>query len=151
VAGAPIGAELVQGDARRQEDEDEPKSKSIIIVVATDAPLLPHQLKRLARRASLGLARTGSISGNGSGDIFLAFSTANAGAASADGTTEVAMISNSRISALFEATVQATEEAIINALIAAETMTGRGGTTAQAIPHDRVRDILTKYGRLQPR
>ncbi len=128
--------------------EDDQASKSIIIVVATDAPLLPHQLKRLARRASLGLARTGSISGNGSGDIFIAFSTANPGAASAPDTSQVSMLSNQRITALFEAAVQATEEAIINALIAAETMTGINGTTSSAIPHEQVRDILRKYGRL---
>ncbi len=121
---------------------------SIIIVVATDAPLLPHQLKRIARRASLGVARTGGISGNGSGDIFVAFSTANAGAASARPTAEIALLSNSQISALFGATVEATEEAIINAMIAAETMVGRDGNRSDAIPHDRLREILRTYNRL---
>ena len=150
IAGAPVGADLAQSDAARDDDEDA-RTKSIIIVVATDAPLLPHQVERIARRASLGLARTGAIASNGSGDIFLAFSTANAGAASAAATSQVAMIPNSRISALFEATVQATEEAIINALIAAESMTGFNGASAQAIPHERVREILRRYGRLQAR
>jgi L-aminopeptidase/D-esterase-like protein len=97
------------------------------------------------------LARTGSISGNGSGDIFIAFSTANPGAASARGNPRVTMLSNRYITDLFEATVQATEEAIINALIAAETMTGMNGRTVSAIPHERVRDILRKYGRLESR
>jgi D-aminopeptidase len=147
IAGVPVGAEVSQGGAGREEENEAPRTKSIIIIVATDAPLLPHQLQRIARRAALGLARTGSIASNGSGDIFLAFSTANAGAASATQATNVAMLPNQRISPLFEATVQATEEAIINALIAAETMTGRGGTTVQAIPHDRVREILRRYGR----
>ena len=111
---------------------------SIIIVVATDAPLLPHQLERVARRATMGLARTGATSGNGSGDIFLAFSTANDGVAAAPREIHVNMLSNSRISALFSATVEATEEAIINALIGAETMTGVDGRKVEAIPHDRV-------------
>ncbi len=123
---------------------------SIIIVVATDAPLLPHQLKRLARRAALGLARTGSVSSNGSGDIFIAFSTANANAASAPETAQVSMMSNARIGAIFEATVQATEEAIINALVAAEPMTGVDGHRAEAISHDALRQALRKYGRLTP-
>jgi len=121
---------------------------SIIIVVATDAPLLPHQLKRIARRASLGVARTGGISGNGSGDIFVAFSTGNAGAAAARPTTEITLLSNSQISALFGATVEATEEAIINAMIAAETMVGRDGNRSDAIPHDRLRELLRAYNRL---
>ena len=97
---------------------------SIIIVVATDAPLLPHQLKRMARRASLGLARTGSISGNSSGDIFIAFSTANPHADAEPGPNTVKTVSNERISPLFSATVEATEEAIVNAMVGAKTMTG---------------------------
>jgi L-aminopeptidase/D-esterase-like protein len=119
---------------------------SIIIVVATDAPLLPHQLKRVARRASLGLARTGATSGNGSGDIFIAFSTANPGAASAN-VAQVQMVSNDRINGIFIATVQATEEAIVNALVAAETMSGVNGRTIDALPHDRLRAVLKQYGR----
>jgi L-aminopeptidase/D-esterase-like protein len=150
IAGVPVGIELPEPTTPPGNDQDF-ASKSIIIVVGTDAPLLPHQLKRLARRASLGLALTGSIASNGSGDIFLAFSTANPRAASATDTAPVAMLSNARITSLFEATVQATEEAIINALVAAETMTGMGGRTSHAIPHDRVREILKKYGRVAVR
>ncbi len=142
-AGVDLGA-----DAGSQIDLDPDGRGSIIIVVATDAPLLPHQLKRIARRASLGVARTGGIAGNGSGDIFVAFSTANPATASAQPTTEITILSNSRISALFEATVQATEEAIINAMIAAETMVGRDGNRSEAIPHERLREILREYNRL---
>jgi L-aminopeptidase/D-esterase-like protein len=120
---------------------------SIIIVVATDAPLLPHQLERIARRASLGLARTGATSGNSSGDIFIAFSTANAKAASASDVASVQMLSNDRISALFSATVQATEEAIVNALVAGETMTGANGRVIERLPHDTLKTLLKKYGR----
>jgi L-aminopeptidase/D-esterase-like protein len=144
VAGVPVGAE-VPLPPRRGADQE---LGSIIIVVATDAPLLPHQLERVARRASLGLARTGATSGNGSGDIFLAFSTANQRAASNPDVAHVEMLSNDRISAVFAATVQATEEAIINALVAAETMTGADDRTVEALPHARVRELLKKYGRL---
>ncbi len=150
IAGVPVGVEIANTPQRGGRDDDR-ASKSIIIVVATDAPLLPHQLKRLARRATLGLARTGSISSNGSGDIFVAFSTANPGAASAPDTAQVRMLSNRRITAIFEAVVQATEEAIINALIAAETMTGVNGNTSPAISHEQVRDILRRYRRLESR
>lgn len=101
----------------------------------------------MSRRAALGLARTGATSGNGSGDIFIAFSTANAGAASARDAATVQMLSNDRISAIFSATVQATEEAIVNALVAAETMTGANDRTIPALPHDRLRVLLKKYGR----
>ena len=143
IAGVPVGREFpltARGPAAEE-------LGSIIIVVATDAPLMPHQLKRLARRASLGLARTGATSGNSSGDIFIAFATANAGAAQSSDVAQVAMLSNARISALFSATVEATEEAIVNALVAAETMTGAGGRTVEALPHARLRDVLKKYGR----
>jgi len=150
VGGAPVGTELADAPADRQEDEA-PSSKSIIVVIATDAPVLPHQLKRIARRASLGLARTGSTSNNFSGDIFLAFSTANRGAAAAGGSVQVNMVANPRMSALFDATVQATEEAIVNALIAGETMKGNKGAVVAAIPHDRLREVLEKYGRLERR
>jgi L-aminopeptidase/D-esterase-like protein len=121
---------------------------SIIIVVATDAPALPHQMKRLARRASLGLARNGSVSGNSSGDIFVAFSTSNPGADRAESPPPVAMLSNSELGRLFEPTVQATEEAVINALVAAETMTGIEDRKIRALPHEIVRQILKKYNRL---
>jgi len=153
VAGVPVGRELPQDAAARGEDQAIGRDAlgetgSIIIVVGTDAPLLPHQLKRVARRAALGLARTGSVSSNGSGDLFIAFSTANAGAGEAADTAQVTMLSNERIGAVFEATVQATEEAIINALVAAETMTGANGQRFEAISHEGLRQVLRKYNRL---
>jgi L-aminopeptidase/D-esterase-like protein len=142
IAGVPIGREIPEHPAYGQD------VGSIIIVVATDAPLLPHQLKRLARRATMGLARTGSISGNGSGDIFIAFSTANPSAARTQGIVDLKMLPNDDMDPLFEATVQATEEAIVNALVAAETMTGADNHTAIALPHDRLQQVLGKYNRL---
>ena len=152
VAGVPVGQEIAPS---RPRGGDEAFARdalgelgSIIIVVATDAPLLPHQLKRVARRASLGLARTGSVSSNGSGDIFIAFSTANANAGAARDATQVSMLPNARIGSVFEGTVQATEEAIVNALVAAETMTGIDGNRADAIPHDALREILRRHDRL---
>jgi L-aminopeptidase/D-esterase-like protein len=148
IAGVPVGMEITENriayENSAQFDRD---VGSIIIVVATDAPLLAHQLKRLARRASLGVARTGSSSGNGSGDIFIAFSTANAGAAKAD-VAQLTMLSNDRLDTIFEATVQATEEAIINALVAAETMTGIDHHKVFAIGHDRLKEVMKKYNRL---
>jgi D-aminopeptidase len=148
IAGVPVGAEMSKGQDRPTRPGDDEELGSIIIVVATDAPLLPHQLKRLARRTTHGLGRTGATSGNGSGDIVIAFSTANPGAASASRAAQVAILSNQLISALFDATAQATEEAIINALVAAETMTGRDNYTVEALPHDRIKAILKKYNRL---
>jgi L-aminopeptidase/D-esterase-like protein len=121
---------------------------SIIVVIATDAPLLPTQLKRLARRVTLALGRLGSISGNDSGDIFIAFSTANAGAGLADKAVAVTMLPNDLMDDLFEATVQATEEAIVNALVAAKSMTGIDGHTVNALPHGQLQAILKKYNRL---
>jgi L-aminopeptidase/D-esterase-like protein len=118
-------------------------------VVATDAPLAPHQLKRIARRASLGIARTGGTSGNGSGDIFIAFSTANAGAGMASDPATVTILPNGRMDPLFDATAHATEEAIVNAMVAAETMVGRDGHRTVAVPHDGLREALRKYNRLQ--
>jgi D-aminopeptidase len=147
IAGAPIGADIPVQPARGGDDVEPREQGSIIIVIGTDAPLLPHQLERVARRASLGLARTGATSGNGSGDIFIAFSTANAKAASAGDVATVQMLSNDRISAVFSATVQATEEAIVNALVAAETMTGADNRTVPALSHDTLRSLLKKYGR----
>src|SRR4029079_10686282 len=144
LAGVPSGAEIPMTPARTGGDQE---VGSIIIVVATDAPLLPHQLERIARRATLGLARTGATSGNGSGDIFIAFSTANPKAASAAGVASVQMVSNDRISALFSATVQATEEAIVNALVAGETMRGIDDRLVTALPHDTLKSLLKKYGR----
>jgi L-aminopeptidase/D-esterase-like protein len=152
VAGIPVGRELTCEEwPCRAAVASENRDGSIIIVIATDAPLLAHQLKRLARRASLGLARTGASSGNGSGDIFVAFSTANTGAAKSADTVSVTMIPNGRMDPLFDATVQATEEAIVNALVAAETMTGRDGHRVIALPHDAVRDVLKKFNRLAVR
>jgi L-aminopeptidase/D-esterase-like protein len=121
---------------------------SIIVIVATDAPLVAHQCKRLARRIPLGIARVGTVAHNGSGDIFITFSTANPGAAYAEGTVSVNMVPNGKMNPLFKATVQATEEAIINALVAAEDMVGVNGNTVYALPHDRLRAILKKYNRL---
>jgi L-aminopeptidase/D-esterase-like protein len=143
IAGAPVGYEItghpVWGD----------DTGSIIVVVATDAPLLPSQMKRIAKRVTLGLGRLGSISGDGSGDIFIAFSTANPGTGLAQkNPVGVQMLPNDRMDALFEATVQATEEAVVNALVAAKTMIGADGHTVEALPHDRLREVLKKYNRL---
>lgn len=148
IAGAPVGVEIPESEAQAWRPYAPHDTGSIIIVVATDAPLLPHQLKRLARRASLGLARTGSVSGNGSGDIFIGFSTANPGASEPTGIVQLNMVPNGRMNPLFAATVQATEEAIVNALVAAETMTGLDNHTVMAIPPDRLRQVLKKYNRL---
>jgi D-aminopeptidase len=143
VAGVPVGREIPEHRAY-EEDVD---TGSIIIIVATDAPLLSHQLNRLARRASLGLARTGAVSGDGSGDIFIAFSTAPI--TFKDNKASVVMLENEAMNPLFKATVEATEEAIMNAMIAAETMTGRDNHKVIALPHDRLREALKKYNRLQ--
>jgi len=124
-----------------------PELGSIIIVVATDAPLLPHQLERVVKRTALGLGREGSIASNGSGDIFVAFSTANPGAAADTGRVSLTMLPNEHLDPLFAATVQATEEAITNAMLAAETMTGADSVRAYALPHERLREIMRKYGR----
>jgi len=142
IAGVPVGKEIPEHPAYGED------VGSIIIVIATDAPLIPTQMKRLARRASLGLGRDGSYSGDGSGDIFVAFSTANPGAASPKGVHDLKMLPNDSLDPLFLATVQATEEAVVNAMLAAETMTGIDGHTAIALPHDRLREVLKKYNRL---
>src|SRR5687768_2507830 len=122
---------------------------SIIVVVATDAPLLPHQLERIARRVSLGMGRLGSFAGNSSGDLFLAFSTANPGAAKPEGTPSMVMLPNDRIDPLFRATIEATEEAVVNAMLAAQTMTGADGIRVFGLPGDRVMAALRKYGRVK--
>jgi D-aminopeptidase len=122
---------------------------SIIVIVATDAPLLPHQLERIARRVGMGLGRLGSWAGNSSGDLFLAFSTANAGAARAEGTPSLTMLPNDRIDPLFSATIDATEEAVVNAMLAAQTMTGADGIRASGLPGDRVVAALRKYNRMK--
>ena len=169
VAGVPVGEEIT--DLRPCIALDDPKVRpqtprcgqeqprspaprdeelgSIIVIVGTDAPLLPHQLKRIATRVSLGIARAGGFGGNGSGDIFLAFSTANAQTGGSQGVQRVEMLPNAAMNALFYGTVQATEEAILNAMLAATTMTGADGLRIHALPHDRLLAALRKYGRLK--
>ena len=127
----------------------EKEAGSIIVVVATNAPLLPHQLERVTRRSALGIGRTGGFGGNSSGDIFVAFSTANPKAATAESVSKVEMLPNEKVNPLFYATVQATEEAILNALLAAETMTGADGVRVYALPHDQLLAALRKFGRLK--
>jgi D-aminopeptidase len=142
IAGVPVGREI-PGSVYKED------TGSIIIVIATDAPLLPGQLKRLARRASLGLARTGSVSGNGSGDLFLAFSTANPHVAGPEQVTHtVQTIPNDLMDPLFAGTVQATEEAIVNALVDNHDMVGRDDHKVSALPHARLIELLKKYNRL---
>ena len=150
IAGVPVGKEIPEDPAYGTTTFAEDDWGSIIVVVATDAPLLAHQLKRLARRVSLGIGRNGSISGNGSGDIFIAFSTANSGAAKPDGLAQLTMLPNDHLDPVFAATVQATEEAIINAMVAAETMTGIENHKVISLPHDKLREVLKKYNRLNP-
>jgi D-aminopeptidase len=149
IAGVPVGLELPKEPAYSSTGAfDQDDWGSIIVVVGTDAPLLPHQLKRLARRVSLGLGRNGSISGNGSGDIFIAFSNANPGAGNPKAPLQLTMLPNERMDPIFAATVQATEEAIINAMVAAETMIGADNHKVVALPHDELRVVLKKYNRL---
>lgn len=145
IAGVPVGQELTPPPLLVPKP---PGSGSIIVVVATDAPLLPIQLKRLAKRTILGVGRIGGLGENSSGDLMLAFSTANPGAVSAKKTATVLMVPNEEMNPLFAATEQATEEAIVNALIAAKTMTGANGITVEGIPHDQVQQALKKYNRL---
>jgi len=164
VAGVPVGQEITDprpcyegpnldsahaaercpaGVTRPEKDQG-----SIIAIVATDAPLLPHQLRRVARRAALGIGRMGGIAGAGSGDLFIAFSTATTGSPGEHGVRPVRMLGEERIDPVYEATVQATEEAIINAMLAAKTMRGADGYVVPALPHDRLKHVLRKYGRL---
>ncbi|MGH7248279.1 MAG: P1 family peptidase, partial [Pseudomonadota bacterium] len=148
IAGVPVGKEIPENKVWAKAGRKGQDTGSIIIAVATDAPLVAHQLKRLARRAALGLARTGTISGNGSGDIFIAFSTANPHAADPAGLRHLEMVPNDQMDPLFEATVEATEEAIVNAMVGAETMTGINDHWVEALPHARLREVLKKYNRL---
>lgn len=158
VAGVPVGREITDLQPKRGDQTSSIGGKkigegdgSIIVILATDAPLLPHQLKRIAQRISLGVGKVGGRGENSSGDIFLAFSTANAAEIGKDeGIANVQMLPNDRINMLFWATAQATEEAIVNALVAAETTTGYKGNTVYALPHERLRDTLKKYNRLSP-
>ena len=148
VAGVPVGRHLRADRVYSKAETTAAESGSIIIVIATDAPLLPHQLERLSRRASLGLARMGSSAGNGSGDLFLAFSTANRTALAGGELAQATFLPNDRMDALFVATVQATEEAITNALIAGRDMQGNEGRYAKGIDHAALIDILKRYNRL---
>jgi D-aminopeptidase len=166
VAGVPVGQEIKADQpcydtdrplGREQEEmrcptRSEPGREhgSIIVIIGTNAPLLPHQLRRLARRATLGIGRMGGVSGAGSGDLFLAFSTARVEEhGDSIGVLPLTMLNDERIDPIYEATVQATEEAIINALLAAQTMTGADDLRVTALPHDQLRSILRKYGRLK--
>jgi D-aminopeptidase len=142
IAGVPVGSEIPDHPTSGQD------IGSIIVIVATDAPLIPTQLKRLARRVPLGLGRDGSFSSNESGDIFIAFSTANPGSANPKGLRQLTMLPNDSLDPIFLATVQATEEAVVNAMVAAETMRGIDNHEVIALPHDRLREILKKYNRL---
>ncbi len=150
VAGVPVGREWPE-DAPFTAEYGRPNELgSIIVVIATDAPLLPTQLKRIATRAAMGISRTGGTAGNGSGDIFVAFSTANAAAASADaGLQQAAFLPNDQLDGLFESTVLAVEESIVNAMVAARTMTGVDGHRLVAIDHARLQRILEQYRRLE--
>lgn len=143
IAGVNVGHEIPEHTVWNED------VGSIIVVVATDAPLIPTQLKRIAKKVSLGLGRDGSYSGDGSGDIFIAFSTANSGAGGAKGPHPLTMLPNESLDPIFLATVQATEEAVINAMVAADTMTGIDNHTVIALPHDRLREVLKKYNRLE--
>jgi L-aminopeptidase/D-esterase-like protein len=165
IAGIPVGEELKEPEPCYDTDAPLPpelarkrcpwgqardrEHGSIIVIVGTDAPLLPHQLRRVARRAALGIGRMGGISGAGSGDLFLAFSTGNTGRADSTGVGTVQMLDDEKIDPIYEATVQATEEAIINALLAAKTMTGADYLRVPALPHDRLKEVLQRYGRLK--
>jgi L-aminopeptidase/D-esterase-like protein len=143
IAGINVGREIPEHTVWQKD------VGSIIVVLATDAPLIPTQLKRIARKISLGLGRDGSYSGDGSGDIFIAFSTANPGAVGTKGLHHLAMLPNDSLDPIFLATVQATEEAVVNAMVAAETMTGINNHMVIALPHERLREVLKKYNRLK--
>jgi D-aminopeptidase len=148
IAGINVGREIPEHTVFKED------VGSIIVIVATDAPLIPTQLKRIAKKVSLGLGRDGSYSGDGSGDIFLAFSTANPGAVSPkspqpNNVHQLTMLPNDSLDPLFLATVQATEEAVVNAMVAAETMKGIDDHEVIALPHDRLREVLKKYNRLE--
>jgi len=165
VSGVPVGKEIPDllpcfaghgvnppAEARRGCDKPgvarDADAGSIIVVVATDAPLLPHQLHRIVKRVALGVGRTGGFGGDGSGDIFVAFSTANPHAADTSGVARLTMLPNEQLDRLFEGTIEATHEAIINALVAARTTVGADSLRVTALPHDRLRAALTKYNRL---
>lgn len=145
VAGIPVGLELTDLMPEYHTTEGFDLSSSIIVIVATDCPLLPHQLKRLARRVPVGIGRVGGLGEHFSGDIFLAFSTDRVGDPDENGLRQVISMRNEKMNPLFSAVVQATEEAILNALVSAETTTGINGNLVHALPHDRLRDILSRH------
>ncbi|MBU0510918.1 MAG: P1 family peptidase, partial [Chloroflexi bacterium] len=150
VMGIPVGQHITEDAPFTSGENPFREQGSLIVILATDAPLFPYQLKRVAKRATLGMARTGSLGGNGSGDIFLAFSTANRGVAAPAGELGcVQILPNDHLDPIFAATVLATEEAILNAMLAAETMTGRDGLMIPALPHDRLQSLLREYNRLK--
>ena len=148
IAGVPVGKEITDLMPRDSYEKNHEGDGSIIVVIATDAPLLAHQMKRLVRRVPMGVGKVGGYGHDGSGDIFIAFSTANSNVAFSDGTVNVEMLPNWMISPLFEATVQAVEEAIVNTLVAAETMEGINNNKVWALPHDRLIQIMKKYNRI---
>jgi L-aminopeptidase/D-esterase-like protein len=148
IAGVPVGLEIPDLIPRVRLPDLRTGAGSIIGIIATDAPLLPHQLMRLIRRAPLGMARLGGIGANTSGDLFIAFSTANTGIFSARLVAQAEFLSNDEMDPLFEATVQVVEEAIVNSLVAAETMMGINDNIVYALPHDRLQAAMRKYGRL---
>jgi len=147
IAGVPVGKEIT--DLLPYEARPDTDQGSIIVVVATDAPVLPHQLERIVKRVSLGIGVMGGRGGNSSGDIFIAFSTANPEVSKNEGIAHLEMLPNDRITPLFEAAAAATEEAIVNALIAGETMEGVNGNKVYAIPHDRLISVMKKYNRIK--
>ena len=151
ISGVPVGRYVATDQTDETSTTGVGKNSSIIIVVATDAPLLPHQLKRVVKRAALGLARTGAVAHNGSGDIFVAFSTAERSLGRVDRVMTHRSVPNDVIDPLFNATVQATEEAIVNALVAARDMAGDQGHSAKALPHDELMKVLERYGRTAER
>jgi len=148
IAGVPVGKEITDLMPRDSYEQIHEGDGSIIVVIATDAPLLAHQMKRLARRVPMGVGKVGGYGHDGSGDIFIAFSTANSNVAFSDGAVNVEMLPNGLISPLFEATVQAVEEAIVNTLVAAETMEGINNNKVWALPHGRLIQIMKKYNRI---
>ena len=155
VDGVPVGAAIGRDEVPSAWDQVDalnrragPDGGSIIVIVGTDAPLLPHQCERVAQRVSLGLGRMGSYASNSSGDLFLAFATGNRGLGGPGTTLDVRMVADTAIDPLFEATAEATEEAIVNALLAADTMTGRDGITAHALDHDRLVAVMRAHGRI---
>jgi L-aminopeptidase/D-esterase-like protein len=151
IAGVPVGRELKDtlNYELKAPPSYQPGDGSIIVVLATDAPLLPHQLKRMAARVAIGVGKVGGRGENGSGDIFISFSTANPSAFQRENLSKVNVLPNDLINPLFDATVQAVEEAIINAMVAAETMEGINGNKAYRLPHQLIIDVLKKYNRIK--